>query len=488
MPKSNGDTKSQPIWRAAFLSLMLLWIGGSYAMANDSNSGVLRPGAFSLSWSGGLEHGSRQFSFDGADTFYFAKGDTINDETRTGVGVFVLSLQNRDVEQLKVAAQTLCREDIQTGGPETYDPPATFSVACLEDGKVVNRQGSIRKIPEKFDRDIFDAPFRLSEEAWKHGGKIIKLDFATESIEHKNGNYIVSVRFINSGNRWVKFRTPDQWPGNNRNGGLAVAPYSEFGKMQPRDDWGFNLASRKILNKNEFPDGEILLNPGESKTLKIESIPDNKIQKGEYDLSGVVFMNITYEGDGWGLSAHVDFCPIKTRITINRDYPSTPEERQQWEATHRTGMLSHPVKPGQTFAEDGLYRPVRTSGGYRGLNLRQFKAGDVASADSVKMPMENLGGVDINGPVQWVWEATAPTPVKQWSFDMIADTVQFCEPGAECPRSGRWVKRIWSSTSWSLKDARYDLASVVTLRRGERMPSSNDDARTDWEWVGAAHG
>jgi len=456
-------------------------------MANDSTNGSLRVGSFSLSWSGGLEYGSRQYSFDGVDKFYFAKGDTINDDTQTGVGVFALSLQNRDVEELKAVAQVLCGEDIQTGGPETYDPPATFRVACLEGGKVVNRQGSIRKIPEKSDREVFDVPFRLAEEAWKHGVKLIKLDFTTEGIENKNGKYIIYVRFINSGNRWIRFKTPDQWPGDSRNGGLAVAPFSELGKMKPRDDWGFNLASRKIINKNEFPDDEILLNPGDSKILKIESIPDNKIQKGEYDLSGVAYLNLRYEGNGWGLSGHVDFRPITTRIKFDHDYPSTPEERQQYEKTHRENMSRQPVKPGQAFAEDGLYRPVRTSGGYRGLNLKQFKAGDVAGSDSVKMPMESLSGDDINGPVQWVWEATAPTPVKQWSSDMVADTVQFCEPGAECPRSGRWIKRI-RSRDWASYETRYDLASVVTLRRGQRMPSHPDDTRwIDWEWVGAAH-
>jgi hypothetical protein len=448
-------------------------------MANDPNDGIWKPGGFSLSWSGGLEYGSRQYSFDGVDKFYFTKGDTINDDNQTGVGVFVLTVQRRDIEGLKGAVQALCDKDIQTGGPETYDPPATFSVACFEGGKVVNRQGSIRKIPEKFDREIFDVPFRLAEEAWKHGAKLIKLDFTTESVEQKNGNYIVAVRFINSGNRWIKFKTPDLWPGNSRNGGLAVAPFSELGKMQPRDDWGFNLAGKKILNKEEFPNGEILINPGESKTLKFVSIPDNKIQKGVYDLSGVAYMNIQYEGYGWGLSTHVDFCPIRSRIAFDRDYPSTPEEREQWEATHRASMSSRPVKPGQTFAEDGLYRAVRLGSNHRSLQLKPFKAGDVATTDSVKMFMESANGVELNGPVQWVWEGSAPTPVKQWSLDMTEGTEHTCKPGTACPRSGRWLARTHTD-DW--KD-RYDLASIVPRRLGEPMPAR--DARSQWEWLGA---
>ncbi|MEM5399919.1 hypothetical protein [Paraburkholderia unamae] len=418
-------------------------------------------------------------TFDGESKFYFAKGDTINEESQTGIGVFVLTVQNTDLQELTTAAKTLCETDIQGGGPETYDPPATYRVACLEDGKVVNRRGSIRKIPEKFNREIFDAPFRLSEEAWKHGAKLIKLDFTTESVEHKNGSYIISVRFINSGNRWIRFKTPDHWPGDSRSGGLAVAPFSEFGKMQARDDWGFNLAGRKILNKNEFPDGEILLNPGDSRTLKIESIPDNKIQKGEYDLSGVAYLNIQYDGYGWGLSTHVDFCPIKTRISIDRDYPATPQEREQWEAQHRQDMSWQPVKPGETFAEDGLYRAVQKSSGMpiHSLQLRPFKAGDAAPTDTMKMFTESASGAELNRPVQWLWAGSAPTPVKPWSPDLIEGTEHTCDSGAVCPRSGRWLART-ATRDWQYS---YDLARIVTRSRGERMPA---DDGTTWEWLG----
>jgi hypothetical protein len=482
MTGSDGDSKFREIWRGAFLSLMALWIGGGCAMANDSNNGVLRPGAFSLSWSGGLEYGSREMSFDGVDKFYFAKGDTINDDMQSGVGVFVLGPQTRDLEELKGVAQTLCDKDIQTGGPETHDPAATFNVVCMDDGKAVSRSGYLRLIPEQFRRRVFDAPLKLSEQARTDGRKLIKLDFTTESIEHKSGSYIVSVRFINSGSRWIKFKTPDQWPGDSRNGGLAVAPVSKLGKIQPRDDWGFNLAGKRIFNKSEFADGEIFLNPGESRVLKLAAIPDNKIQKGVYDLSGVVYMDIEYEGYGWGLSSHVDFCPIKSRITFDHDYPSTPEEREQWEATHRADMSSQPVNPGETFAEDGLYRAVRTGGDSRSLQLVPFKAGDVATRDNVKMLMASASGTEFDGPVQWIWEGSAPTPVRQWSFDMTEGTEHFCKPRTVCPRSGRWLARVYSRSLSTGESYRYDLAGIVTRRRGESMPAAAEG--TEWEWLG----
>ncbi len=458
-------------------------------MESDSNNGALQPGSFSLSWSGGLEYGSREMSFDGVDKFYFAKGDTINDDKQTGVGTFVLSLQRRDLEELKEVAQTLCDKDIQTGGPETHDPAATFSVVCMDDGKAISRSGSLRLIPEQYRRKVFDVPMRLSEQAWIDGRKLIKLDFRTEKVEQKNGTYIVSVRFINSGDRWIKFKTPDQWSGNTVGGDLGVAPFSKFGKIDPRDDWGFALAGKKLINQDDFHDGVVFLNPGDSKTLIFSVIPDNKIAKGVYDFSGAAFMKIEYEGNGWGLSTKVDFRPIRNRITFDRDYPSTPQEREQWEKTHRENMSQRPVKPGATFAEDGLYRAVRTSGNYRGLLLKPYKAGDVATTEPVTMPMDSkyAAGDNISGPVQWVWEASAPTPVKQWSFDLIDGTQQFCEPGAACPRSGRWVPRVAVGDSIRSEQTHYQLAKMVTLRRGATMPAI-EGRYGEWEWVGVAHG
>ncbi len=456
-------------------------------MADSEVINTPRPGAFSLSWSGGREYGSRNLTFDGDRKFYFSKGDTVNDDIWTGIGVFSINLHNEDLRELKAVAQTLCDKDIQSGGPETVDPPSNYSVVCVDgEGKVVYRAGSIRLIPERFNRCIFDVPFKLAERAWNEGSKIIKLDFETVSVMRKDAHYIVSVRFINSGSRWIKFNTPDQWSGGYIGGELGVAPFSELGKMEPRDDWGFELAGAKLVNRNEFPEGVVMLNPGEQRILTFEAIPDNKISRGEYEFSGAAFMRIEYEGDGWGLATNVDFRPIKTRITIDRDYPSTPQEREQWEKTHRENMSQWPVKPGATFAEDGLYRAVRTSGGYRGLLLKQFKAGDVATTEPVTMPMESRHADDyIQGAVQWVWEASAPTPVKQWSLDLIDGTQHDCEPGMPCPRSGRWVPRVMSGVDYVSMEYEYRPAGIVTLRLGDVMPPIRGK-QARWEWIGGA--
>ncbi|MEX3939003.1 hypothetical protein AB4Y44_05505 [Paraburkholderia sp. BR10937] len=452
-------------------------------MAIETNGSAPKPGSFSLSWSGGLEYGSRQMSFDGEGRFYFATGDTVNEDSQTGIGTFMLNVQSVDLQELKAVAQALCDKDIQTGGPETYDPPATFRVTCLEDGKVVNRSGSIRTIPERFNREIFDTPFRLSERAWVEGRKLIKLDFSTCKVEHGKDGYIVSVCFVNSGNGWIKFKTPDQWGGTSIDGRLGSGAIAKFNKNGMRDEakqsWGFALGGQKLINRDEFQDGVVLLSPGDSKVLTFQTKPDYRASKGEFEFSGIAFMRIAFEGDGWGLSSQVDFRAVKTRITFDRDYPATPQEREQWEAKHREDMSWQPVKPGETFAEDGLYRAVQKSGGMpiHSLQLRPFKSGDVAPTESVKMFTESASGAELNKPVQWLWAGSAPTPVKPWSPDLIAGTEHSCDPGAACPRSGRWLART-ATRDWQYS---YDLARIVTRTRGERMPV---DEGTTWEWLG----
>ena len=479
--------KYSNIVRTLTLLLTIVSMGNSRVMASDLDSNSVSPGAFSLSWSGGLQYGSRKMTFDGDGKFYFAKGDTINDDPHTGVGVFALGLKNSDVLELNDVARALCRADIQSGGPETHDPAATFSVVCLDEGKAIRRSGSLRLIPERLRHQVFDAPFRLSDQARSDGQKIIKLDFSAVGIESKGDRYIVSVRFINSGTRWIRFKTPDMWDGTAIGGRLgvgAVGKLSQRGSIEESaKSWAFGLGGKKLVNRGEFPDGIVTLHPGQDKVLKIETTPDYRAEKGQYEFSGIAFMRIEYEGNGWGLSTQVDFKPIKSHITFDHDYPSTPQERDQWEATHRATMSSHPVNPGETFTEDGLYRAVRTTGGgaYRSLQLKPFKAGDIATTDNVKMLMATADGIELDGPVQWLWEGSAPTPVAQYSFDIVDETRQFCKPGAVCPRSGRWLPRVresWNST-------RYDLAGIVTLRYGHPMPAvkgASDDA--DWEWIG----
>jgi hypothetical protein len=254
--------------------------------------------------------------------------------------------------------------------------------------------------------------------------------------------------------------------------------------------FGLGLVGQTLVDPAQFPDGEVNLAPHSAVDLKVKTNNIDKFSAGSYDLYTGAFMSMEVTGIQSSL-LYVDFhsdYKNPTRVTFDRDYPSTPEEREQWEAMHRQDMSWRPVKPGEAFAEDGLYRAVALISGirYRSLQVKPFKAGDVATTENVKMPMDNGNGININGPVQWEWQATAPTPVKQWSFDMIDDTRQFCAAGSTCPRSGRWVPRINAGSDSLYPEYRHELSSLVTLRRGQPMPLiKGAGERADWEWVGA---
>ena len=466
------------------LIVFLMILSGS-VMANDAgiNSNL---GRYTLSWSGDQQFGSRLISFDGERKYRLSIGDTVNYDSTSGVGIFELSLQSSDLKSAQQALEALCDKNIQSGRNEAAGASGRFSVSCIEDGKIIHKSGSLGLVPDDLRKKFYDGTLGLSEKAFQDGRKILKLDFLTNKIERKDGRFIVSISFKNSGERWIKFKTPDQWANTTVGGLLGVGPDKKVGSGNALVDagkvFGFGLSGKNIVNVEDFPDGFVFLKPYESKVIKIEANPDFPGKKGEYEFSGVAFMDIEFEGDDGSASnvEHVDFKPIKTRITIDRDYPSTPEEREQWEAKHRADMSFQPVKPGETFPEDGLYRAVQTvaGGAYRSLQLKPFKVGDVATTDSVKMFTESASGAELNGPVRWVWAGSAPTPVKQWSRDVIEGTEHTCEPGAVCPRSGRWLART-TTRDWQYS---YDLARIVTRSRGERMPG---DDGTTWEWLGA---
>ncbi len=353
------NEKRERYFSKAFVAWIVFIFMGNADVLAASESNVLRAGAFSLSWSADLKYGSRRFAFDGERKFYFSEGDTINDKDKKGIGVFSLVLQNSELQDLKIVARTLCDKDIQSGGPETTDPGVTFSVVCTgEDGTAVHRSGSMRLIPERFNRAIFDLPYELAERAWTQGSRIIKLDFETLTVERKGNHRVVAVRFINSGERWIRFKTPDQWGGSTTAGLLGVSAANVFNKNGQKEkvdnSWAFALGGGKLINQNGFEDGWVLLNAGESKILKFEVNPSVEALRGGYEFTGAAFMRIEYEGDGWGLATNVDFRPIKSRVNIDHDYPSTPQEREEWEKTHREKISQRPVKPDATLTEDEL--------------------------------------------------------------------------------------------------------------------------------------
>ncbi len=392
----------------------------------------------------------------------------IDDPDVAGFTLLEARLQGEALEAAKEITSILC-DRAQWSKNDYYLPQ--FTVVCPATDETVHSNFDV--LPKKAAWRYDDLSNILKAYCVRNGIAVEKLTISVLSVEKStDGKFNVRLRLFNSGRDKTTVDAPD-----------SAGPRGYLSVGIPGENvWAINNASSgKELSR-------VTIDPGQFFDLSYSGVPYNKIPAGTYDVSAWITLGLSFDGPyamNDDVSFHSDFrAPL--RITFDRDYPSTPQEREQWEAMHKAEMSRQPVKPGQTFAEDGLYRAVRTDNGHRGLLLKPFKAGEAATTGRVTMPMEQLPDVNIDGPVQWVWEATAPTPVKQWSFDMIADTVQFCESGAECPRSGRWVRRIHSDSLYGRAPTRYDLASIVTRRRGERMPEGDvDSGRTDWEWVGA---
>ncbi|MGX6999638.1 hypothetical protein [Caballeronia sp. KNU42] len=421
------------------------------------------------------KYGNNSVSVSG-DVLQVQIGDSANNRNISGVGIYKLRLANQNLESAKQLAELLC------------SPKDPKSDVTLPDLYIAECGGEMRSsYVRDFNRDVVvkiaDLVDTLTNSGVQEGRKLVKLDVSLISIDRAKDGFLVAVRFTNSGDYPINFKTPDRWDTRMGRDSLGVSDT----KSGMGAKFGLGLVGQTLVDPAQFPDGEVNLAPHSATVVKMKTNKIDKFSAGTYDLYAGAFMSMKVTGIQSSL-LYVDFhsdYKNPTRITFDHDYPSTPEEREQWEAQHRADMSYWPVNPGATFAEDGLYRAVRTSGGYRGLNLKPLKAGDVATTENVRMPMESAVDINLDGPVQWVWEASAPTPVKQWSLDVIDGTQQFCKPGTECPRSGRWVARIGTSPGYASSDYRYDLSRVVALRRGQQMPPVQGQGNADWEWIGA---
>jgi hypothetical protein len=424
------------------------------------------------------KYGNNEVSVSG-DTLRVQIGDSDGNRNISGVGIYELKLQGQNLESARQLAELLC---------SPKDPKSDVTIPDLYGAKC---GGEIRSsYVRDFSRDVVVKISNLVETLTNagvlDGRKIVKLDVSLVSIERAKDGFLVSVRFSNGGDYPIRFKTPDKWDARTGKDSLGASD----SKSGMGAKFSFGLVGQTLVDPTQFPDGEVNLAPHCAVVLKMKTNKIDKFAAGTYDLYMGAFMSMEVVGVTSSLD-YVDFhsdYKNPTRVTFDRDYPSTPEEREQWEARHKTDTSFRPVKPGETFTEDGLYRAVTLihGGRYRSLQVKPFKAGEVATTENVKMPMEDGNSVDINGPVQWEWEATAPTPVKQYSFDIIDDTRQFCAPGSTCPRSGRWVARIDAGSNSLYPEYRHNLSSLVTLRRGQPMPSIRDASeRADWEWVGA---
>jgi hypothetical protein len=418
------------------------------------------------------KYGNNEISVSG-DVLRVQIGDSDGDRNISGVGIYEMKLKGENLESAQQMAELLC------------SPKDPKSDVTLPDLYVVRCGGEIRSsYVRDFSRPVAikigDLVEKLTNMGVQEGRKIVKLDISLASVERVGDGFVISVIFINGGDYQIKFKTPDKWnTGVGKNMDILAVTDSKDGMSSKI---GFALAGQNITNPEQFPDGEVNLAPHSAAVLKIRTNDIKKFSAGTYDLYAGAFMSMEVIGIRSSL-LYVDFhsdYSNPTRITFDRDYPSTPKEREEWETRHRADMSSWPVKQGEAFPEDGLYRAVRLGTGTRSLQVQPFKAGAIATTDSVRLLTDAATGSYLDGAVQWLWEASPPVPSSK-PFAMVEGTEQIREPGTVCSRSGRWLVRF---ATRDLKHD-YDLSQIVTVQQGKAMPAIRGNLKyAKWEWIG----
>jgi hypothetical protein len=307
------------------------------------------------------------------------------------------------------------------------------------------------------------------------GPAIVKLDVAVADIHRETDKLAISVRFVNSGRYPIRMSTPDrwsrQWSDSLRVGGKNTADATR---------WSVDLAALPLVNRHEFPDEIITIAAGASVSFRFLAIPDEKIKRGTYRLNAFVVTGIGGDGVA-GTMGRVSFHSDRgnpATVTFDHDYPSTPGERENYEAQKRETMSSQPVYPGDLFPEDGYYRVVSDSG-QRSRFVKRFDKGGIAP-EAAHMVDEREQPIHGTHP-GCMWEAD---PVA----DVFAPDIR-CAPGKPCPRTGRWFAHLDSDTTTWPPVFDDSLDEVIQCREGQTMPNSREAGewirdRLFWEWIG----
>lgn len=476
-----------------FFVTVISLITGPIVMANETPDSESLTQKWMIFWGGGDRFGDYGVSVKSDGNARLTLLSTSNKEDADGAGITEASDAQYDRKSSETIWQALCSSSSQSGRGLTVtptDPPIIFQAACKIDDSFEVKRGYIALLPKNLYEQLVASSTIIRNDILRLGRKKIWVNASVVALKREGAHFLVTVRFINSGREAFSFKRPDLWSGRDWDETLAIGA-TNANDPSKEGGWRFELAGCELANKADFIGKYITLESGAHKDFIFRAMPADSYKAGVYAFALSAWMYMDWKDGKEEHRSHVDFYSgNKNRavITIDRDYPSTPKEREEWEATHRASMLLQPVRPGETFAEDGLYRAVRLVSGssYRSLQLKPFKAGDIATTEDVRLHMESATGTELNGPVQWVWEGSAPQPVELHSSEYVEGTEHICKPGVPCPRSGRWIERTLTDT-WNGRYT-YRLSSIVTRERGKSMPSvtgQQDGGAIEWEWVGA---
>ncbi|NTX30485.1 hypothetical protein HT746_25770 [Burkholderia pyrrocinia] len=456
-----------------FFILLGVWVMSNVSVA--ATEGKLDVGGsgegFGVYGLGGHEYGMNTVAVWLSGKIRVMRADTIDNMDLHGVGIFDGRLSPDDLKLANDIHRQLC-EAVETGPSNEVpkiDPPTMYDVDCLRDGKLASYQGPTNQLPRALFNTLVSFYSRTRGVYLGESRTVVKLDVEVASVERVKDKFLVAIRFVNSGQYPITMDTPDKWPKEMRYQ-LDFGGKNESGTSK----WGGSFAGVPLVNESEFPDGKVVVPAKGSVTLEFLTLPDEKFTRGTYKFNVVVNAAVDVPGVAPGLG-RVDFhSDFSTRVpfTFDRDWPSTPNEQQEYEARQREKMSLQPVYPGKTFAKDGYYLAVSSST-QRSRFMTAFRAGAVAP-DMAAVVGEQ--GEAIYGRYPgWVWYADLGAPVR-------------CRPGDVCPRNGRWFARVESFPVWPIT-YEDDLNEVIECRVGVPLPQSRRATewsrdRVHWEWIG----
>jgi hypothetical protein len=402
--------------------------------------------------------------------------NTLNEDMTgqlNGVGVVESQLSSDDLTQAKDIHRRLCEAVRRQPSTELEPmrPPLVYSVTCMESGQLKPYQGQWHELPRELAYQLSDYQYRIMKNYAGRGRAILKLDVVVADVQREQNKLAISVRFVNSGRYPLIMSTPDHWSrqGHDR---LRVGGKSAGNAAR----WGVDLTGAPLVNKNEFTEDDITVAGGTSVLFRFLAVPDEKIERGTYNVNALVVTEIS----GDPSLGRVGFTSDNSKpavVTFDRDYPSTLEELEHYEAQKREQMSSRPVYPLSTFAENGYYRAVSDRNQQRSRFLTRFHKGEVAP--EVEAVIDEQGNPIYGGLPAWIWEADLGLAPH--------GTSTVCYEGESCPRSGRWFAR--QELPHQMFPPAYDDSAnwVISCKAGQVMPGSVHSSRCSqvrWEWIG----
>jgi hypothetical protein len=276
----------------------------------------------------------------------------------SGTGVVEARLSPDDLAQAKSIHSKLCEaaRDKPSKDLEPMRPPMVYWVTCVENNRPKPYQGQLHELPRDLAFQFGEYQHKILKHYADQGHFIVKLDVVVADLHREHGKLLVSVRFVNGGQYPIQMSTPDKWSRQWDRLGVGAIKIGD-------DGWGFELVGVPLVNQAEFPDESLIIPAHGSVSFSFLVVPDKRIKRGTYRIGALAIADIGGEGVA-GTMGRVGFTSDNSKaaiVTFDRDYPSTPEELENYEAQKRETMSSKPEFHGSEFGEDDCYGAISVS-------------------------------------------------------------------------------------------------------------------------------